>query len=87
MPSADFYGAVRVDCSPSALHQDTQQISCGKMSYLLCIGAGLIKHAPAVDGGLYGNVPARPERATPPIRFVSLGPHVRSTLPPDPTSQ
>ena len=42
---------------------------------------------PTVDGGLCGGVPTRPERTTPRIRFVSLAPHLRSTLPSDPTSR
>jgi hypothetical protein len=51
---------------PSVLGQDTLQISRGKLSYLPCIDAGFIKHAPTVDGGLCCRVPARPERSTPP---------------------
>jgi hypothetical protein len=72
---------------PSVLNEDTPQISRGKLSYLPCIDAGFIKYAPPVDGGLYGRVPTRPERTTPHIRFVSLAPHVRSTLPSDPASR
>jgi hypothetical protein len=72
---------------PSVLSQDTRQISRGQLSSRPCIGAGCIKHAPTVDGGLCCCVPARPERTTPRIRFVSLAPHVRSTLPSDPTSR
>jgi hypothetical protein len=87
MPSADFCGAVRADCSTLSPVQDTRQISRGKLSYRPCIDAGFIKHAPTVDGGLCCGVPARPERTTPHIRFVSLAPHVRSTLPSDPTSR
>jgi hypothetical protein len=72
---------------PSVLHQDTPQISRGKLSDRPCRDAGLIKHSPWVDGGLCGRVPTRPERPTPHIRFVSLAPHLRSTLPSDPTSR
>jgi hypothetical protein len=72
---------------PSVLCQDTPQISRGKLSYLPCIDAGFIKYAPTVDGRLCGCVPTRPERTTPHIRFVSLAPHIRSTLPSDPTSR
>src|SRR5262245_6818973 len=72
---------------PSVLSQDTLQISRGKLSYLLCIDAGFIKHSPMVDGGLCCCVPARPGCTRPHIRFVSLAPHVRSTLPSDPTSR
>jgi len=32
---------------PSVQHQDTPQISRGKLSYLLCIDAGFIKYAPS----------------------------------------
>jgi hypothetical protein len=42
---------------------------------------------PVVDGGLRGGVPTRPDRTTPHIRFVSLAPHLRSTLSSDPTSR
>ena len=87
MPSADFCGAVREDCSALSPVQDTPQISRGKLSYRRCIDAGFIKYAPAVDGGLCGCVPTRPERTTPRIRFVSLAPHLRSTRPSDPTSR
>jgi hypothetical protein len=72
---------------PSVLNEDTPQISRGKLSYRRCIDAGFIKHNPIVDGGLHGRVPARPDCATPRIRFVSLAPHLRSTLPSDPTSR
>jgi hypothetical protein len=72
---------------PSVPCEDTPQISRGKLSCLPCIGAGFIKHAPTVDGGLCGRVPTRPGRTIPHIRFVSLDPHVRSTLPSDPTSR
>jgi hypothetical protein len=72
---------------PSVLCQDTPQLSRGQLSDLPCIDAGCIKSAPPVDGGLYGRVPTRPERTTPHIRFVSLAPHVRSTLPSDPASR
>jgi len=87
MPSADFCGAVREDSSALSPCQDTPQISRGKLSYRRCIDAGFIKHSPRVDGGLHGRVPARPDCATPRIRFVSLAPHLRSTLPSDPTSR
>jgi hypothetical protein len=72
---------------PSVLSQDTPQISRGKLSYRRCIDAGCIQHSPFVDGGLHGRVPARPDCTTPRIRFVSLAPHLRSTLPSDPTSR
>jgi hypothetical protein len=72
---------------PSVLNEDTPQISRGQRSDLPCIDAGCRKYAPPVDGGLYGRVPTCPERSTPPIRFVSLAPHVRSTQPSDPASR
>ena len=87
MPSADFCEVVRGDYSTLSPSQDTPQISRGKLSYRRCIDAGFIKYAPAVDGGLCGRVPTRPKRTTPRIRFVSLAPHLRSTLPSDPTSR
>ena len=46
MPSADFCGAVREDCSALSPDQDTPQISRGKLSYRRCIDAGFIKHRP-----------------------------------------
>ena len=72
---------------PSVLTGTPRRISRGQLSYRPCIGAGFIKHAPTVDGGLCCRVPARPERTTPHIRFVSLAPHVRSTRPSDLTSR
>jgi hypothetical protein len=84
LTSARWSGGI---APPSVLHEDTTQISRGQLSYLLCIDAGFIKYAPMVDGGLCGRVPTRPERTTPRIRFVSLAPHLRSTLPSDPTSR
>jgi hypothetical protein len=87
MPSADFCGTVREDCSALSPIQDTPPISRGKLSSRRCIDAGFIKHSPHVDGGLCCRVPARPDCTTPHIRFVSLAPHLRSTLPSDPTSR
>jgi hypothetical protein len=72
---------------PSVLGQDTPQISRGTLSDLLCLAAGYIKSAPAVDGGLCGCGPTRPERTTPRLRFVSLAPHRRSPLPSAPTAR
>ena len=46
MPSADFCGAVREDCSALSPVQDTPQISRGQLSYRRCIDAGFIKHSP-----------------------------------------
>jgi hypothetical protein len=72
---------------PSVLYQDTPQLSRAQRSDRPCLDAGGIKPAPTVDGGLCWGVPARPERTTPPIRCVSLAPHLRSTRPSDPTSR
>jgi hypothetical protein len=87
MPSAVFCEVVREDCTALSPLLDTSQLSRGKLSYLPCIDAGFIKHSPIVDGGLCGCVPTRPERTTPRIRFVSLAPHLRSTLPSDAPSR
>ena len=93
MPSADSSGAVRGDRSPPsqfpwhATSQDSHEVSHGKSYSLQCIDAGFIKHAPVVDGGLWGCVPPRPERTPPHIRFLFVAPHLRSTLPSDPTSR
>ena len=67
----------------SATFRGPREASRGQLSYRQCLDAGCIKHSPLVDGGLRGRVPARPDRTTPPIRFVSLAPHLRSTLPSD----
>jgi hypothetical protein len=87
MPSADFCEVVRADCAARSPSKDTSPISRGQLSYLPCIDAGCIKHSPLVDGGLCCCVPARPGCTTPRIRCVSLAPHVRATLPSDPTSR
>jgi hypothetical protein len=87
MPSADFCGAVREDCSALSPIQDTPQISRGQPSYRRCVDAGCIQPSPPVDGGHCCRVPARPDGTTPRIRFVSLAPHLRSTRPSDPTSR
>ena len=93
MPSADSSCAVGGDSSPPrrfpwhATSQDSHEVSRGQSYSLWCIDAGFIKHAPAVEGGLGGCAPTRPERTTPRLRFVFLAPHLRSTLPSDPTSR
>src|SRR5437867_647241 len=87
MPSADFCGAVREDSSalsplpghPADLPRYAVIPSVHRRP--------LYKAQPMVDGGLHGRVPARPDGTTPHIGFVSLAPHVRSTLPSDPTSR
>jgi hypothetical protein len=87
MPSADFCEAVREDASalsPSPGHPADLPRSA-------VIPSGhrrrMYKVRPIVDGGLRSCVPTRPGRTTPPIRFVSLAPHRRSTLPSDPASR
>ena len=93
MPSADSSPGISADSSalsPFPWHATSRgpgEASRGKRSSRPCTDAGGIKHAPTVDGGLCGRVPACPERTTPRIRFVSLAPHVRSTLPSDAPSQ
>src|SRR3989337_2005970 len=92
-PSADFCLAVSANCSAlsqflsHARSQGTRQISRGKTQNVPRVDAGFIKHAPREDGGLRGHVPARPERATPQIRFVYLAPRFRIGLPSDETSR
>jgi hypothetical protein len=93
MPSADSSPVVSADYSarsPFPWHAPslgTGEASRGKLPYRRCIDAGCIKHRPLVDGGLHGRVPARPDCPTPCIRFVSLAPPLRATLPSDPTSR
>ena len=89
MPSADSSPGISADysvLSPFPWHATslgTGEVSRGKLSHRQCVDAGCIKHRPLVDGGLHGRVPARPDGTTPRIRFVSLAPHLRSTLPSD----
>lgn len=93
LPSADSSPAISTDDSalrPLPWHAtslSTAEASRGTLSYRRGRDAGLIKHSPMVDGGLHGRVPARPGCATPRIRFVSLAPPVRSTLPSDAPSR
>jgi hypothetical protein len=87
MPSADCCRAVREACAALGPSQDTSQLPRGQRSDLPCRAAGLIKHRPIADGGLCCGVPAYPGGPTPRLRFVSRAPHVRSTLPSDPTSR
>jgi hypothetical protein len=93
MPSADSSPGIRATLASLshfpwlATSQGAWEASRGKLSSLPCLGAGCIQHAPIVDGGLCGRVPARPERTTPHIRFVFLAPHLRSTLPSDASSR
>jgi hypothetical protein len=72
---------------PAVLSPDTPPLSRGQLAYHPCLDAGVIPHRPMVDGGLCCGVPARPSCTTPHRRFVSLAPHIRSTLPADPTSR
>ena len=71
----------------NSLAPTARQISQGKTQNVPRVDAGFIKHAPRENGGLRGYVPARPERATPQIRFVSLAPRFWIGLPSDPTSR
>ena len=87
MPSADFCGAVREDSSalsPVPGHPADLPWSPVRPS----VHRRPIDQAQAVvEGGRRGRVPARPDGTTPPIGFVSLAPHVRSTRPSDLTSR
>ncbi len=71
----------------NSLAPTARQISQGKTQNVPRVDAGFIKHAPRENGGLRGHVPARPERATPQIRFVYLAPRFWIELPSDPTSR
>jgi hypothetical protein len=75
---------------PSAFHSQGRPLPSfflslieigGKLSFRPCIDAGCIKYSPLVHGGLRCRVPAHPDCTTLRIGFVSLAPHVRSTLP------
>jgi hypothetical protein len=87
MPSADFCGAVREDSSalsPVPGHPT----DLPRSAVIPSVHRRRIDQAPSVvDGGLCCCVPARPDCTTPRIRFVSLTPHVRSTLPSDAPSR
>ena len=96
-PSADFCPAVKAGF-PSFSRcrfrvDDTWQISRGKTRIIPRVDAGFTTctlagvATGAVDEGLRGHVPARPERATPQIRFVYLVPRFRLGLPPHPASR
>src|SRR5712691_8164768 len=81
MPSADFCPAVRLLLSRLSRRRDTGQTSWGKLSRLPCTVAGSTLRV--LDGyALRGKSPARPTLA-PSIRFLSIDPHVCSTLPSD----
>src|ERR1039458_1955231 len=67
MPSADFCPAVRPPFDSLSRPSDTEQISWGKLSRLLCTAAESTLRT--LDGyGLRGKLPARPA-LTPCIRF------------------
>src|SRR5271168_4859859 len=81
MPSADFCPAVRMPHDILSRRSDTEQISWGKFSRFPCTVAGSTLRI--LDGyGLRGKWPARPTLA-PCTRFLSIDPHVCSTLPSD----
>jgi len=74
MPSADFCPAVRPPFDSLSRRSDTEQISWGKLSRLLCTAAGSTLRT--LDGyGLRGKLPARPALA-PCIRFLSIDSHI-----------
>ena len=93
MPFADLFLAVRGNHFPLSqfpLHaesQGTRKISRGKTQNVLRIDAEFIEHTLLENGGLRCHVPARPEHATPQIRFVYLAPRFWIGLPSDPTSR
>ena len=81
MPSADFCAAIGPPHGAPSRRSDTEQISWSKFSRLPCTVAGSTLHV--LDGyGLRGKWPARPTLA-PCTRFLSIDPHVCSTLPSD----
>src|SRR6266581_5959740 len=81
MPSADFCPVVRLPLDNLSRRSDAGQISWGKFSRLPCTVAGSTLRV--FDGyGLRGKWPARPMLA-PCTRFLSIDPHVCSTLPSD----
>src|SRR5215470_19450603 len=85
MPSADFCPAVRPSFDSLSRRSDTEQISWGKLSRLLCTVAGSTLRT--FDGyGLRGKSPARPA-LTPATRFLSIDSHICYTLLSDPTSR
>jgi len=97
MPSADFCRAF-IASSPVLSrccfrNHDTWQISRGKTQILPRIDAGFTKctlvgvATHAVDRGLRGHVPARPECITPHIRFLFIALRFRLELPPHPASR
>jgi hypothetical protein len=72
---------------PSVRASDTPPLCRGQRSDRRGLDAGCITYAPAVDGGLHGRVPVRPDGATPRRRFVSLAPPLCATRPSDPTAR
>src|ERR1017187_797309 len=85
MPSADFCPAVRPPFDSLSRRSDTEQISWGKLSRLLCTAAESTLRT--LDGyGLRGKLPARPALA-PCIRFLSIDSHICYTLLSDPASR
>jgi hypothetical protein len=87
MPSADVCQAVRTDdarLSPGRGHP----ADLPRSAVIPAVPRRRMDQAPSlVEGGLCGRVPARPDGTTPPIRCVSLAPHLRSPRPADPTSR
>src|SRR5260370_935348 len=74
MPSADFCPAVKPPFDSLSRRSDTEQISWGKLSRLLCTAAESTLRT--LDGyGLCGKLPARPA-LTPCIRFLSIDSHI-----------
>jgi hypothetical protein len=93
MPSADSSpggNPAAAECSQCPWHATSRgawEVCRGKRSYRQGTDAGGIQHPPRGEGGRCGCVPARPDGPTPPLRFVCLVPHRRSTLPSDAPSR
>jgi hypothetical protein len=87
LPSADCCAAVREESAalrplcghPAELPRSAVRPSVPRRP--------LYQAQSGVEGGRRGRGPARPHGTTPPIGFVSLAPHVRSTRPSDPTAR
>lgn len=85
MPSADACPTVKADYSVSSRILRHRAVLRGKTRLCRCTSAGFTKCIPIADGGLHGHVPARPERATPHIRFLFIALQLWVRLPSDPS--
>lgn len=83
-------GTVKVmNANPNAPHfsQATLQVSPVKTLSFPCVNVGFIKHTPVADGEFRSRLPARPECASPHIRFLFVVQRFWIGLPSDPTSR